>query len=806
MNRGAALAGLARAALARLGRAARARFERAATPADQAGASLGGTSQGGTSQRDTSLGGTAAAVPQRGKILPGGAILPAAADVLDRLRRLTRSRRARATTLAALLALGTLAALDRALPPDLSRWQQLSTEVRDREGRLLAVVPAPGGVWRLATSAADVPPHLLDLLIAAEDRRFHWHPGVDPLALTRAAVQWLRTGRVVSGGSTLTMQAVRLLEPRPRTLRSKAIEVARALQLEWRYSKAEILGIWLTLAPQGGNLEGIRAGALAWFGRSAAQLDVAEAALLVAVPRQPERTRPDRHPEAAEAARRAVLHARARGARNISQADRDLAEAIPARRLPMPNLAPHLARELAQGAGPLRTTTASSAARAPAANAPHAPDDRALHTSDHVLRTASDRVLRTTSDRVQRTTSDRVQRTAPDHVLRTTLDAPLQRAAEDIAASALRRLPPRVSVALILADWRTREVRALVGGQFADPDRAGALDLTRAIRSPGSALKPLLYAMAFEAGIAQPGTLLDDLPRRFGSYAPENLDRGFAGRITVAEALRHSLNLPAVALLHELGPLRFASALKAAGAPPRLPTGHDPALPLALGGAGETLRDMATLYAMLADGGRAAPLRFLPGPEAPRRQVLERRAAAEVTGILVQPFPAGGPGGIAWKTGTSWGGRDAWAMGYDNQHVAGVWVGRPDGTPMINDTGLPTGARLALPLLAQVFERLPAHPREGSEARAIASPMAERVDRLRLLFPPPGAVLAEGEARVTLRAAGGRRPLVFLVDGKPLPHEAAKREAAWAPEGPGFYRVTVLDADGIAAAAQVRVR
>ncbi len=747
-----------------------------------------------------------------------------AAAVAVTLHRLARSRRAQATALATTLALGALAVLDRALPPDLSRWQQVSPEIRDREGRPLAVLPAPGGIWRLATTTAEVPPHLLDLLIAAEDRRFHWHPGVDPLALARAAGQWLRAGRVVSGGSTLTMQAVRLLEPRPRTLRSKLIEAARAVQLELRYSKAEILGIWLTLAPQGGNLEGIRAGALAWFGRSAAQLDVAEAALLVAVPRQPERTRPDRHPAAALAARDAVLHARARAARNISEADRDLAAAIPPRRLPMPNLAPHLARELAQGmgqgmaqgmaqgmGGPLRTHLASGAAEMHVLRTSAEPSVLRTSAEPSVLRTSAEpSVLRTSAEpSVLRTSAEpSVLRTSAEpSVLRTTLDANLQRAAEDIAASALRRLPPRVSVALILADWRSREVRALVGGQFNDPDRAGALDLTRAVRSPGSALKPLLYAMAFEAGIAQPGTLLDDLPRRFGSYAPENLDRGFAGRITVAEALRHSLNLPAVALLHEIGPLRFASALKAAGAPPRLPVGNDPALPLALGGAGETLRDMVTLYATLADGGRSAPLRYLPGgAEPPRRQVLERRAATMLSGILVQPFPAGGPPGIAWKTGTSWGGRDAWAMGFDGQHVVGVWVGRPDGTPMIHDAGLPTGARLALPLLAQLFERLPANPRESSDARAIASPLAERVDRLRLVFPPQGAVLAEGEARVTLRAAGGRRPLVFLVDGRPLAHEAAKREAAWSPEGPGFYRVTVLDADGISAAAQVRVR
>jgi penicillin-binding protein 1C len=187
-------------------------------------------------------------------------------------------------------------------------------------------------------------------------------------------------------------------------------------------------------------------------------------------------------------------------------------------------------------------------------------------------------------------------------------------------------------------------------------------------------------------------------------------------------------------------------------------------------------------------------------------RVLEARAARQVTGILVNPFPQGGPAGVAWKTGTSWGGRDAWALGFDGRHVVGVWVGRPDGTPMVLGEGLPTGARLALPLLAQAFERLPPHPLERTEPRAVAAPLAERPDRLRLLFPPPGAVLSEGEGHITLRAAGGRRPLLFLVDGTPLAHETAKREAAWTPAGPGFYRVTVLDADGIAANAQVRVR
>jgi penicillin-binding protein 1C len=640
------------------------------------------------------------------------------------------------------LAAGSLLTLDRLFPPDLSRYRAAAIEVLDREDRTLSLLPAPGGVWRLRTEAGDVPRHLRDMLLAAEDRRFHRHPGVDPLALGRAAWQWARAGRVVSGGSTLTMQAARLLEPRPRTLRAKLIEIARALQLEARFTKDEILGIWLTLAPQGGNLEGLRAGSLAWFGRAPATLDAAEAALLVALARRPEALRPDRHPDSARNARDAVLLARADGAGTVTADERALALAqpVPGRRQAMPRLAPHLARELARAAEP--------GAR-----------------------------------------------------IATTLDRDLQRAVERIAVEALHGLPDRAALAVVIADIASREVRVTVGGAYGEEARAGMLDLTRAVRSPGSALKPFLYALAFEGGVARPESIISDLPLRFGAYAPENFDRGFAGRITAADALRHSLNLPAVALLHEVGPLRFAALLKAAGAPPRLPAGAEPSLPLALGGAGMTLRGMVGLYAMLGDGGRAEPLRTQPGAPGDRPAVLSPRAAAQVAGVLVQPFPGGGAAGVAWKTGTSWGGRDAWAFGLDARHVAGVWIGRPDGTPIPGATG----RALALPVLARGFALLPAAPREALPVRAAPAPFAEAADRLRLLFPMPGAVLAEG-GPVTIRATGGRRPLTFLVDGAPLEAERARREAAWTPPGPGFYRITVLDADGAAARAELRVR
>jgi penicillin-binding protein 1C len=620
-------------------------------------------------------------------------------------------------------------ALDRAFPPNLSRLARNAVLVEDRAGRPLAALPAPGGVWRLPTAPADVPPHLLEQLVAAEDAHFWHHPGIDPLALARAASQWLRAGRVVSGGSTLSMQAARLLEPRPRTLRSKLIEMARAVQLEARLGKQGVLGIWLTLAPMGGNIEGVRAGALAWFGREARTLHPAESALLVAIPRRPEALRPDRHPAAAMAARDALLRVRAARASSVTEADREAAAPIPAARFAMPALAPHYARQAAR-AGPTRTT----------------------------------------------------------------LDAPLQRALEAMLAEARAALPPRVSTAAVVLDLRTREIRALSGGAWGEEARAGALDLTQAIRSPGSALKPLLYALAFEEGQARPDTLMEDMPRRFGAYAPENFDHGFTGRVTAADALRRSLNLPAVALLDQLGPLRLASAMKRAGVLPRLPPGAEATLPLALGGVGVTLREMAGLYAALGDGGHGTS----------GQPVVEARAAAQVAAILTRGFPGGGPAGIAWKTGTSWGGRDGWALGFDAMHAVGIWVGRPDGTPMVAATGGATGSATALPLLARSFALLPAAPRPAAMPRAPGSVARDLADRLRLVFPAPDSEIGGGP--VTLRAAGGQRPLTFLVDGEPLDSVAARRDAAWLPGGPGRYRVTVLDASGASATAPVRVR
>ncbi len=644
---------------------------------------------------------------------------------------------------ALVLAAAGLVALDRLCPPDLSRLQTVGKEVVDREGRVIAFMPAKGGFWRLPASAELVPPFFTKLLVAVEDHRFYRHIGVDPLAVARAAWQWARAGRVVSGGSTLTMQVARLLQPRPRTLRTKIIEAFRAVQLEERFSKREILGMWLTLAPFGGNLEGVRAASYAWFGHASAGLTLPEAALLVALPRRPEALRPDRHPQAAAAARAKVLAKAAR----IGLLDPGEAETspLPHARLPLPRAAPQLVA--------------------------------------------------------------RIARAAKTQTVATTLDQPLQLALERMASSQLRAMPARTSLALIVVDAPTRRIRALVGGPpWAVRDRVqrGAwLDLTRAVRSPGSALKPFIYAMAFADGYARPETQLADLPEHFGSYAPEDFSQTFSGRVTAADALRRSLNLPAVNLLRRVGPLRFLAALRQAGGDLRLPFGASASLPLALGGAGITLREMVALYAALATGGGTAPLTLEPGAMPAVQPFLEPQAARSVADILTRPLPDGGPGGIAWKTGTSWGGRDAWALGFDARHVVGVWVGRPDGTAMPGGTG----GTLALPLLARVFAMLPRAPRPTPPPIKPPPRPVERVnaDGLRLLFPPPGAVL-QLEGSVPIRAMGGHRPLSFMVDGAPIASDRIRRNANWRPPSPGFYRLTVIDADGQTANAQVRVR
>ncbi|MGH7042079.1 MAG: penicillin-binding transpeptidase domain-containing protein, partial [Acetobacteraceae bacterium] len=384
---------------------------------------------------------------------------------------------------------------------------------------------------------------------------------------------------------------------------------------------------------------------------------------------------------------------------------------------------------------------------------------------------------------------------------RTTLDFRLNAALAADAARALAHMRPAESLAILIVDARTRAIRAAYVGEWAAPQRAGFLDLSRAIRSPGSALKPFLYGLAFADGLATPASLFRDLPGSFGSYGPDDFTHHFMGVVTAATALRRSLNLPAVRLMRAYGPARFAAHLAAAGAPLALPRGAGPSLPLALGGAGIDMRRLVALYTALATDGTVEPLHLIAGKRGARHALLSPAIADEVAGVLTWPLPEGGPAGIAWKTGTSAGNRDDWAIGFDRQTVVAVWVGRPDGG------ALPGAAAIdrAVPILTQVFGLIRIHPRPQSVgAHTLSLAPAPRRARLQLASPPPGAAIAD-LGPIEIRAVGGDRPLTFLIDGKPIASIPALRAAQFQPEGPGFYRLRIIDASGHSIRARLHV-
>ncbi len=544
-----------------------------------------------------------------------------------------RIRRAAIVSVAVILLLiGVFAAWVVSLGPlPLAKAREVSTTVVDRNGKLLRAYAMADGRWRLPVDAKkDVDPTYLDLLLAYEDQRFRDHGGIDPRALARAAFQLITRGHIVSGGSTITMQLARLMEePRHhRSVQAKLRQMVRALEIERQLSKDEILNLYLALAPFGGNLEGVRAASIAYFGKEPKRLSLAEAALLVALPQSPETRRLDRYPQAARAARDRVLDRMVEEHR-VSQEDANQAKAVAVPRLrnSIPILAPH----------------------------------------------AADQAVANVKDRP---------------VIRLTLDSSLQKVLEPLARDRAIALGPNISVAIMVVDNASGDVLARVGSaDYFDVSRAGQVDMTRAVRSPGSTLKPFIYGLAFEDGFVHPESLIEDRPIRFGSYAPENFDLTYQGTVPVRKALQLSLNVPAIALLDRVGSSRLSARLKQAGANLILPKDEAPGLAMGLGGVGVTLQDLTMLYAGLPRLGTTRPLREIIGDRDDQRdplRLMDQVAAWQVGNVLMGTPPPenAAHNRIAFKTGTSYGYRDAWSVGFDGRMTIGVWVGRPDGAPV----------------------------------------------------------------------------------------------------------------------------
>jgi penicillin-binding protein 1C len=680
-----------------------------------------------------------------------------------------------AAATAACLALTTLALwqLDRAFPPPLPDKPTVSAEVLDRDGELLRAFTTPDGYWRLKTSLDQVDKGFIDMLVAYEDKRFWDHSGIDVLALGRAAIQFATSFHIVSGGSTLSMQLARLIEPRDsRSVASKIKQMLRALQIERRLSKREILERYLTLAPYGGNLEGVRAASLAYFGKEPKRLTVSESALLVALPQLPERRRPDRNREGAHAARDRVL------ARMVSsgllgqrEAARAALDTVPRIRRALPSLAPHAAyaalRRPNDGASPKLTVKKS-----------------------------------------------------------------VQQGLETVAKAAAKKLGPKLSVAMVMADSRTGDILGEVGSaDFLDASRSGWIDMTKILRSPGSTLKPFIYGLAFEQGLIAQQTLISDSPVDFSGYRPKNFDMAYQGDVSIRQALQLSLNVPAIRVLDAVGPTRLMARFRQSGVTPTLPVNEAPGLAIGLGGVGITLHDLVQLYSGLANGGKVHGLR--DGTEvtpvtASATTILDSSATWQIADILsgVRPPEGALPRAIAYKTGTSYGYRDAWSVGFDGRYVLGVWVGRPDAGAVPGLSGYVSAA----PILFEGFVRsglaavpLPPRPagvfnpkrdqlpvtqvRFGADRQTAAGPTEPAP---RIVFPPEGAHVdlgasTAGATPLVLKLQGGRAPFRWLANGKPLAGIDRRRTATWQPDGAGYSTLTVIDAAGRAASVKVFV-
>ncbi|MER9231028.1 penicillin-binding protein 1C [Mesorhizobium sp. M0622] len=673
------------------------------------------------------------------------------------------------------LSAATLWQLDRAFPPPLPPALTVSTEVQDRDGQLLRAFATPDGYWRLATNLDQVDKQFVDMLVTYEDKRFWDHQGVDVLALARAAGQFATSGHIVSGGSTLSMQLARLSEPRDsRSLGSKIKQMLRAVQIERRLSKREILERYLTLAPYGGNLEGVRAASLAYFGKEPKRLTVSEAALLVALPQLPEKRRPDRNLEIAHAARDRVLTRMvSAGLLGEREAARAALDDVSGLRRTLPALAAHAAYTM-------------------------------------------------------------LPKAIPGQQLQLTIRKSVQEGLEQVAKDAAARLGPRLSVAMVLADAGTGDILGEVGSaDFFDASRSGWIDMTKIVRSPGSTLKPFIYGLAFEQGLVAQETLIEDSPADFSGYRPKNFDMGYQGDVSIRQALQLSLNVPAIRVLDAVGPARLMARFRQAGVNPVLPVNEAPGLAIGLGGVGVTLRDLVQLYTGLANGGKAHTLH--DGTESANAErstttILDDQATWQITDILsgVKPPQGAAQRGIAYKTGTSYGYRDAWSVGFDGRYVLGVWVGRPDAGAVPGLSGYVSAA----PILFEGFVRsglaampLPTQPagvrrpkREelpvtltrfgaGADGLVQATPTEPAPT---IIFPPDGARVDLGTSSaaatpLVLKLQGGRAPFRWLANGKPLVGIDRRRTATWQPDGAGYSTLTVIDAAGRAASVKVFV-
>lgn len=681
----------------------------------------------------------------------------------------------------AVMALVVLAgiSLDRLYPVPLDKIHNLSTEIYSDDGVLLRSYLSQDQQWRFHVDVHEVSPHFLKLLIAFEDQRFFDHWGVDLWAMGRATLQNIRNQRIVSGGSTLTMQVARLLNPQSRTLRAKIQECLRAWQLEWHFDKNQILSMYLTLAPYGQNIQGIKGASRVYFQKEPKDLTWAESAWLVAVPQSPYKMTSQWDPGYHRMVRQKIL-------------DRALSQNV-------------IEKQHHQEATeePLPTPPSLSHNRSKILTHP---------ISAHHL-------------------SDRVRLSKTGHSsIKTWIHSGLQRDLEHWLMAHHATLPPQTSTAVLVMEHETGRVRAYAGSMnYWHQSSQGQVDMVRAIRSPGSTLKPFVYGVGFDDLAIHPKTMIMDTPTRFGDYSPSNFGHHFFGQVTMAQALQFSLNVPAVKVFEHIGPGRFTDKIRQSGIHLHLPErDQTPGLAIVLGGVGMTLEDLVRLYSAIPQSGWVPNMQLIQGAESTdKKRVLQDLSVWYLHQILSNNVVPDGqipgqfkttPTRLAYKTGTSYGFRDAWAIGYNAKYTIGVWVGRADGTPIPEQFGYNTAAPIlfAIENLLDVKTELrlskPNHVIDVYHSKDLPLHWVNFDDHgdaksqtLKLTFPTDQAtMIVPDHSTIAVTVEGGTPPYFWYYDG----HFLAKtqdRQYRWSPEGVGFFRISVVDQAGQTDKIQVRL-
>ncbi len=597
------------------------------------------------------------------------------ASVLSRLKRLSLVKWLKRLLLLTGFLLLCFKLMDWLWPLPIEDFEQrhFAQVVVDKHGKPLRAFADSQGVWRYPVTLADVSPLYIEALLNYEDRYFYQHFGVNPLAVLRAIGQRITEGRFVSGASTLTMQVARILKPHKKSLSGKLAQMFRALQLEWHYSKEEILTFYLNYAPFGGPIEGVQAASYTYLGKPAAELSHSEAALLAVLPQAPSRYRPDRYAQLAAEARNKVLDRLVADEIWSKQTVKEAKEEpIWASNNARPMLAPLLTRRLSQ-------------------------------------------------------------RYPQQSLIKSTLDIGLQTDLEWMLRDHINRKDEQVSAAILVIDNSDLSTLAYLGSaDYLSESRQGYVDMITAVRSPGSTLKPFIYGMAIDEGLIHAQSLLFDVPQSFAGYRPKNFTDDFSGPVSMSQALVRSLNMPAVQVIDELTPETFYVKLKNAGLNLRLPEKARPNLSLALGGGGVTMEELVGVFAGLGRQGQSGQIRLAQQEPVISTPLLSEGAAWIIQHTLAQAsmksklnrrHMAKTPG-IAFKTGTSYGFRDAWVLASNAKVTVGVWVGQPDGSFLVDNSG----RQAAVPLLNQVLAILP-----DEMHQAVAQPFT--VDQAVICWP-----------------------------------------------------------------------